>query len=168
VPDGLRTALRLASGVVLLVALVAATHRTASDPTEGAVLAIAVRTMAGTLEECRPLSDEEMAALPMHMRREQACWTRAVPYRLVLRVNGEILLDRVYRAAGIHGDRPITVDERIRLASGTHVLDLRFVSTEDRVDPPMPIFALEGPIELEEGRIRVISLEDATRRFAIH
>ena len=78
--------IRLASGGALLALVVIVTHVNVSDPAVGAILGVAVRTMAGTVQECRALSEEELAALPQHMRRKEVCETHAVPYRLEVRV----------------------------------------------------------------------------------
>lgn len=165
VPDFLLHALRLASGAALLTLLLVVTHGTASDPTEGAVLRIALRTTAGTIEDCRKLSQQEIDALPMHMRRTEVCEARALPYRLEVRIGDRQLLDRGYTASGIRGDRPLTVDEELVLPPGRHDVAIRFApapgeSDEDAKRSPAA-FTFEGPVEFTEGRIRVATL-DAT------
>jgi hypothetical protein len=168
VPDAARTVLRLAAGATMLACVCVAAHRTASDPTDGAVLALAVRTMAGTVQDCRTLSTEELAVLPRHMQRSEICEARAVPYRLELTIDGEPRLDRVYRAAGIHGDRPITVDERILLAAGRHALAIRFAPVQAEAGHDLPVFTFAETVDLETGRIRVAALEGTSGTFRIH
>ena len=40
-------------------------------------------------------------------------------------VGDQPLLDRTYTASGIHGDRPLTVDEELALSAGTHDVAIR-------------------------------------------
>ena len=164
----MKAAGRFASGGLLLAMLVVVTHVNVSDPTEGAVLGIAVRTMAGTVQDCRTLSEEELAALPQHMRRSQVCETHAVPYRLEVYVDGEPRLDRIYRAAGIHGDRPLTVEERIGVAVGSRAVRIRFAPAEsDEGESAPPTYTMEQDVRFEEGRLRIATLEGVEGRFEV-
>lgn len=151
----------------MLALLVVVTHVNVSDPTTGALLGIAVRTMAGTVQDCRALSEAEMAALPQHMRRKEICETRAAPYRLEVSIDGETRLDRVYRPAGIHGDRPITVDERIGVTVGSHAVSIRFAPVDTASTDQLPVFTFAQNVDLAEGRIRVAWLEGTTGGFEI-
>jgi hypothetical protein len=151
----------------MLALLVVVTHVNVSDPTTGALLGIAVRTMAGTVQDCRALSEAEIAALPQHMRRKEICETRAAPYRLEVSIDGETRLDRVYRPAGIHGDRPITVDERIGVTAGSHAVSIRFAPVDPASTDQLPVFTFAQDVDLAEGRIRVARLEGTTGGFEI-
>ena len=170
-PELLQTASRLAAGAALLTLLLVVTHVTASDPTEGSILRIALRTTAGTMQDCHKLTQQELDALPMHMRRPEVCETRAVPYRLEVRAGERALLDRTFTAAGIHGDRPLTVDQELAVAPGTHDVTIRFTPAlaeqhdGDKTAPPA--FAFEGPIEFTDGRIRIATLNPAGTAFEI-
>lgn len=163
-----RDAIRIATGAALVTLIAVAAHPTVSDPTEGALLRIAIRTTAGTVSDCRKLTQQELDALPMHMRRPEVCETRAVPYRLEVSVGGTPMLDRTYKAAGIHGDRPLTVDEEIGLAAGKHDVTVRFTPDPDvHAAKPPPSFAYTGAVELTDGRIRVATLNAAGTGFEI-
>lgn len=171
-PELLRTALRLASGAVLLTLLLVVTHVTASDPTEGSVLRIALRTTAGTMQDCHKLTEQELEALPMHMRRHEVCEARAVPYRLEVRVGDRVLLDRTFTAAGIHGDRPLTVDEELPMTPGSQKLAITFTPMpgEERHDGDRkapPAFVFDGAVEFTDGRIRVATLNAGGTAFEI-
>lgn len=176
------TLLRLAAAAVLLTFLLQVTHTTASDPTEGSILRIAVRTTAGTTQDCRRLSPAELEALPMHMRRPEVCETRALPYRLHVRIDGRTMLEGTYTAAGIRGDRPLTVDEEFAVPAGEHEVAVSFLpeSTEspDASEPtvapgevqapePAPSFLFEGPVNFPEGRIRVATVTPTSESFEI-
>jgi hypothetical protein len=167
VAERLKAGIRLAASGALLALIVVVTHVNVSDPATGAILGVAVRTMAGTVEDCRTLSEDELAALPLHMRRKEVCETHAVPYRLQVSIDGEMRLDRVYKAAGFHGDRPITVDERIGVAAGAHDVSIRFAPARAEEDGDLPVFTFEQSVRLEEGRIRIARLEGVTGPFEI-
>ncbi|MFN2375287.1 MAG: hypothetical protein ABR538_02040 [Candidatus Binatia bacterium] len=166
-----RNALRLAAGAALLAALLVAAHTTASDPRQGAILRVTLRTTAGTAQDCRRLSQEELEALPVHMRRPEVCETRAVPYHLDVRINDRPMLDRTYTASGIHGDRPLVVDEEIALAAGSHHVVIRFTPVIEAGAGPddgtPPSFTFDGPASLVDGRIRVATLDPTSTRFEI-
>lgn len=170
-PEILRSALRLGAGAVLLTALLVVAHTTTSDPTDGAVLRVALRTTAGTIQDCRRLTQEEFDALPVHMRRPEVCETRAVPYRLEVRIGGRPMLDLTFTASGIHGDRPLVVDEELMLAGGSHDVAIRFAPVLEAGaaanDKTPPTFAFDGPVDLVDGRIRVATLDVTSTRFEI-
>lgn len=170
-PELLRNVLRLGAGAALLTALLVVAHTTTSDPTEGAVLHVALRTTAGTIQDCRRLTQEEFDALPVHMRRPEVCETRAVPYRLEVRIGGKPMLDRTFTAAGIHGDRPLVVDEQLMLAAGSHHVAIRFAPVIEAGAAPSenapPSFAFDRPVDLIDGRIRVATLDATSTRFEI-
>ncbi len=160
--------LRVAVAAAVVTAVAVAAHPTVTDPTEGALLRIAIRTMAGTVSDCRKLTPQELEALPMHMRRPEVCETRAVPYRLEVAIAGRPVLDRTYTAAGIHGDRPLTVDEEIGLSAGPHDVAVRFAPSADaHAATAPPSFSYDGTIEFPDGRIRVATLNAAGTGFEI-
>lgn len=159
-------AVRAASGGIVLGALLLALHVEISDPTEGAVLRIALRTTAGTAQVCRRIAEEEMEKLPVHMRRTEICETHAVPYRLEVRAGDTTLLDRTYEASGLRGDRPLTVNENLGLAAGRHDVSIRFTPVvADGLAARDFLYA--GSIEFPDGRIRVASVNEATGTFEI-
>lgn len=162
-----RPAARLASGTFLLALLVALAHVRLSDPLEGAVLRVAVRTTAGTSLRCRRLDDAELAALPPHMRRAEVCETRATPYRLRVTVNDARRLDRVYRAAGLRGDRPLTIDEAFAMTPGRHRVRVRLAPTEGEGASGPPAYTFDAPVELPEGRVRLLALDGEAAAFTL-
>ena len=82
------------------------------------------RVSAPRIEECRTLTAEELAKLPVHMRRDQVCETTGIPYMLRITLNGEGVEETVIRGAGTRGDRPIYVYRELRVAAGTHRLKI--------------------------------------------
>lgn len=165
--EHLVSVVRVAAGAGLLSAVLVGTHVTASDPTEGSELRVALRTSAGTVRDCRKFTEQELAALPMHMRRPETCESRAVAYRLVLTLDGIELFTRDYTAAGIHGDRPLTVDERFPIEAGEHTVGVRFAPADSAGSSDLPVFTLDTSVEFPEGRIRVAALDGSTQALTI-
>jgi len=165
VRNGVLAAMRIGAGAGLLSAVLLGTHVTVSDPAEGSELRVALRTTAGTVRDCRKLSESEMAALPMHMRHPEVCESRAVAYRLVLALDGHELFTRDYTAAGIHGDRPLTVDERFPVTAGEHTVSVSFAPADAAAD--LPVFHLDTRADFPEGRIRVAALDGSTQSLTL-
>lgn len=165
--SSLRDVVRLLAGGVLLGLLVHAAHVRLSDPRRGAVLRLAVRTTAGTAVACRQLGPDELAALPAHMRRPEVCETRATPYRLQVTVSDHPRLDRLYRAAGIRGDRPLTIDEVLSVAPGLHRVRARLVPADGAAGAEPRTFSFDAPVEFPEGRIRILALEGDATAFTV-
>lgn len=172
-PRVLLNAVRVATGAVLMWAVLTGLHVDVSDPTEGAMLRVALRTNAGTAQVCRRVSPEELEKTAVHMRRAEICETHAVPYRLEVRAGSSVLIDQVYSAAGLHGDRPLSVNENLMLDAGRHDVSIRFAPavsedmTSDKVATLPPAFTFADTVEFPEGRIRVASLDVAKGAFEI-
>jgi len=125
----------VAGGVAALVTLgVAAWSRApyAAGETQGAALRLAWRARGARVEECRRPSAEELSRLPLHMRRDEICEGRVLPYRLVVTLDGRVVMDDVVEAAGAHADRPLFVFHELAVHPGRHELGVRF----EREAPP--------------------------------
>lgn len=61
------------------------------------------------VEQCRQLTDDELAKLPAHMRLRTQCEGHSASYRLAIAVNGESLVLDTLRGGGLRHDRPIHV-----------------------------------------------------------
>lgn len=90
------------------------------------VLRLSWRVRGERVTECRRLSSEELEALPLHMRRPEACEGRVAPYRLRVAIDGAVVEDTLIRAAGAREDRPIYVLRDFPLAPGAHAVDVAF------------------------------------------
>jgi len=83
-------------------------------------------------EDCRPVSAEEKAAMPIHMRRDEVCERRRADVRLSLTIDGEQLVDEAYPPAGLWGDGNSIALRTLLVTEGTHEVTVRLA---DGLDP---------------------------------
>lgn len=137
----------------------------------GAELRLAWRARAPLVEECRRLSDAELEALPVHMRREVVCEGRVASYRLVVTVDGVVRHEAVVRGAGARGDRPLYVFESLPVDPGAREVDVRFerIGTSNGVDGGGLPDRLElvDVVELAPGAVGLVTYDGAERRLAL-
>lgn len=100
-----------------------------------AAVRLAWRARSELVEECRPLSEEERARRPVHMRRTEVCETRPVAYLLRVAVDGRVLLADTVRSSGARADRPVHVSRELRVPPGERALDVAFLPLSDGPDP---------------------------------
>ena len=98
----------------------------ATGASDAALLRLSWRARGVRVEECRRLDDDEIAALPAHMRRETVCEGGLAPYRLRVDVDGERVVDSPVRGAGVREDRPLYVFRELELAPGRHRVQVGF------------------------------------------
>ena len=122
----LRGAAGLAIAAAFGAGLVWLSSRPLGAAPRDAAVRLALRTAGARVEVCRDRTAAELAALPVHMRQPRVCEDRRPDYLLELHADGERLLSRRVRAPGIHGDRPLTVDELITVPPGRHQLAVTF------------------------------------------
>jgi len=92
----------------------------------GAVLRFAWRARGERVRECRQLTREELERLPLHMREEEVCEGRLIPYRLVVVVDSVQVIDRLVRGAGARQDLPLYVFQDLAIQPGAHRVSVRF------------------------------------------
>jgi len=124
-------AIRRALGVVVAAVATVGTGAASrapwtATPAGEALLRLSWRAQSETTEECRPLTDQEKAELPVHMQVPEICESRAVPYLLRVTIDGSVLLADTVHGAGAREDRPVYVFREIELVPGLHSLDVEF------------------------------------------
>jgi hypothetical protein len=137
------------------------------DP-EDAVLRLSWRVRGERVEECRRLSPEEVAALPVHMRRQEVCEGRVAPYHLTVRLDDRLLEESTIRPAGARADRPVYVHREYRLPPGQHRVDLEF-RLEDAaagVAAAEP-FVFSGLLHLQAGEVVLVTLAPGADRLTV-
>lgn len=144
------------------------------EPASHAVIRLAWRTRGATVEECRRPSAEELAKLPAHMRQEEVCEGRVLPYRLTVSVDGRPTIDRTVRARGARADRPLYVFDEIPVAPGEHRLAIGFAPLPSRSGdaigdraPTPDRLDWEGAIRLSPKEIALITYDDERRMLVV-
>jgi len=118
-----------------------------------AVVRLSWRAPAPRIEECRPLTDEEKAARPVHMRRDSTCVGRGVDFRLEVDLDGRpVVRDTIAGSAEI-GDRPVAILQEIDVEPGTRRLVVRFDPLEGSSRPSR----LEETLDLAPREIAVVT-----------
>jgi hypothetical protein len=122
-----RRALGLGVAALVTLGIGAASQApwTATGPDE-ALLRLSWRAQSETREECRPLTAEEKAELPIHMQVPEVCESQAIPYLLRVSIDGSVLLADTVHGAGAREDRPVYVFREIGLIPGRHALAVEF------------------------------------------
>lgn len=146
------------------------------EPRAEAELRLTWRARASQEQECRRLTDDEQAALPAHMRRDEICEGRVASYRLEVRVDGELRHESTVRGAGARGDRPLYVLETIRLDPGLHHVEVTF----ERADRPAAASAdeprtgavpdrleLSRTVSLGAGDVALVTYDATARRLVV-
>lgn len=88
------------------------------------------------IEQCRRLSDAELAERPQHMRLRWECEGRFARYLLSVSVDGRPLTTDTIRGGGLRNDRPMHLFREFALAPGTRhlTMSLRRIDAEARPD----------------------------------
>jgi hypothetical protein len=97
-----------------------------ASPPDAALLKVAIKRVADFEEAARPLSAEELAALPRHMRPVSGASVptgRRRDTRLSVVLDGRPVLDRTYRPGGWRHDGPTLAYAELPLSPGRHRLE---------------------------------------------
>ena len=128
------------SGVAVVVGIVSSLAWLSQAPiaqpgaTDG-LLRLAWRARPQRLELCQEQSAETLAALPAHMRSATVCSGASASYRLVVTRDDVVLDDRVIKAGGLRGDRPLYVFREIAVPAVAGDFTVSFVRVEPEPEP---------------------------------
>lgn len=140
-----------------------------SMPTDGhdALVRLSWRTAPIRIESCRRLTEEELAAIPAHMRRAEECTGGYADYELSLRIGGIASLTDTIAPAGLRGDRPVYVFVDQPVPPGVHEVAVSFralVPADFDAEAAAPL-TWGGTLQLEPREIGLISLTADGRRL---
>lgn len=96
------------------------------EPGDGGLIRLSWRVAGRRVEECRTLSTEELERRPQHMRQQEVCEGRVLPYRLRVNIDGQERADELLHAPGAHEDRPIYVLDEFSVERGAHRVRISF------------------------------------------
>lgn len=132
------------------------------EPGEDAIIRFSWRA-AERVEECRPLTDEEQAQLPAHMRQSETCERRVTPFALRIGVDGQEVVHDTLSGAGARGDRPLYVYREVGVLAGKHRLAVEFGAVGS-ADPPL---RLEREIELLPREVVLVTRDSERGVFVV-
>lgn len=144
------------TGVLLgLVALGSGWPQGESAP--HAVLRLGWRLAGEVAQRCRDLAPEELARRPVHMRQPRECVSEVPTYDLRAVVDGAVVAERRVASPGLRADRPLTVEENIRLSPGHHDVTVTFVPADEASDGKRLSFT--GRLRFERRRVVLVTYD---------
>jgi hypothetical protein len=150
-----------ALALALLGALAVGTRAPyAANAPEAATIRLAWRALGEAALHCRTPSAEELAGLPVHMRRKEICERRLPTFQLEVAVDGVRVLDERVVPAGAAGDRAAVVLRELAVAQGLHRLQIEFAAFGEGTAPPK---RLDRTLTLAAGEVALV-MEDPTTR----
>lgn len=132
------------------------------EPGEDAIIRFSWRA-AERVEKCRPLTDEEQAQLPAHMRQSETCERRVTPFALRIGVDGQEVVHDTLSGAGARGDRPLYVYREVGVLAGKHRLAVEFGAVGS-ADPPL---RLVREIELLPREVVLVTRDSERGVFVV-
>jgi hypothetical protein len=129
-----------------------------------AVVTMAFSHAGERREECRKLSQEELAKLPPNMRAPMDCPRERSPVTVQLRLDGELLIEEVANAPGLYNDLGIDIYRSAKVPVGKHTLA---VQMNDNVRVEGPTYSHEQTVTLEPAQLLVIDFNSETGSFII-
>ena len=122
------------------------------------------------IEECRALSESELAARPAHMRQARECQGRSATYRLRVVVDGVPTADLVLEGGGLRKDRAIFALDEFDVRPGRRHLVVQFSRVEP-TDAPIDSTSvrrgavprellLDTTVTIPESAVALVSLVD--------
>jgi hypothetical protein len=146
----------------------------APHESDRAILRLAWSARPERMETCRPQSEEVLARLPPHMRQAMVCEGYTAEYRLQVRLDDALVIDRVVHGGGLRRDRALYVFEEVPLPPRETAVAVTF----RRIDPEpavagatssagerrAPQAAERDGDDDDDDRDRLQSVMDETRR----
>ncbi len=128
---GIAVGIGLAAAMAVIIGLLSVgPYRSALSPEPRLVVSLKHPGQVG--EDCRPISAEEKAKMPIHMQQDEICERRRADVHIQVDVDGEQVLDATYEPAGLWGDGNSIAIERLGISEGKHKVTARLA---DGLDP---------------------------------
>ncbi|MBA3889076.1 MAG: hypothetical protein H0X64_00950 [Gemmatimonadaceae bacterium] len=136
-----RIAVRRIMGIVVAL-IVTAVMTLASrlmlrvNDSDEAMVRLAWTARPERIEHCRTLGDDELAALPAHMRQQVVCEGVTARYRVDVLRNGHVLATDHLRGGGLRNDRQLYHHRELRVPSGTSTFEIRVTRSDSATAAP--------------------------------
>jgi hypothetical protein len=117
---------------------------------------------------CRPRTQAELDALPVHMRTPEVCDTQSAVWDLVVRVDS-LTADttRIFQG-GARRDRPFFVFRELHLAPGTHHVQLSFgPEKRQTADESAVPLVFDSVLSIGSGEVALVTLERERSSFVV-
>ncbi|MBW2667455.1 MAG: hydrogenase iron-sulfur subunit, partial [Deltaproteobacteria bacterium] len=151
--------------VIFALAIGAASDLVYAAPRHaGSELAVSFKHPGAENESCREVSEEELAATPVHMRKPRECKRTRPSVRLRVDVDGELTLDTSIPPSGLWKDGNSVALERIPLEAGDHHIR---VAIGETADPDEWTFEAEKSLTFTDEARRVVVF-DRVAGFSWH
>jgi ferredoxin len=128
----------------------------AAPRTEGSELVVTFKHPGQVSENCRELSEEEIARRPVHMRQEKICDRDRAPVRMRVSIDGGTVVESSFPPKGIWGDGNSVAVERIPVEPGEHRVR---VAIGDSLDAEEWSFTDEQTLTFTDSERRVVSFD---------
>jgi len=106
------------------------------------------------------LTPDELARRPAHMRKPRECVSEVLSYDLRAAVDGRVVAEKLVRSPGLRADRPLNVEEDLRIAPGDHEVSVTF--TPHAGAAAGKALSLERKLRFDRGRVVLITTENDT------
>lgn len=103
----------------------------ASPAVDRSELVVSFSHPGANTENCRTLSEAELAKIPVHMRKPVECDRARSPVRLLVQIDGAEVARKSIPPAGIWGDSNSIALERIAVEPGTHTVQVSIGESAD-------------------------------------
>ena len=128
----------------------------------GATIRLSWRAAGVPVEDCRTRTDEELAALPVHMRSPQECTRALAPFELAVALGGQPVVRDTVFPKGARGDRPVYVFRDLPAAAGRVPLSITFEALPGQEAQPGDAptrYAWDGVVEVASGHVALVTLD---------
>lgn len=102
----------------------------AFHPADAARLRLSWSARPERIEQCRTLSEEELALRPEHMRQRLECEGSFATYALAVAIDGQPVTQAVIAGGGVRKDRPIHDLRDLDVPPGVHRLQIALTRRE--------------------------------------
>lgn len=159
----IRTSIMVVVTVALAVGVAASSRIPYSLPGhDKAMLRLSWRYRGEKIQSCRKRTQQELDALPIHMRTPEECTTRLREYVLRLSIDDEEADSVLYRPSGAKGDRPIFVYYGKELSPGLHELEVEFEPVGEHHDHKRKL-EFDDDIEARRGYVTLITIQQTKK-----
>jgi len=156
----LRTGMAAGFSALLLGGLALGSGWPQGAESDHALLRLGWRLAGQVKEQCHDLTAEELARRPVHMRKPRECVSEVLSYDLRATVDGRVVAEKLVRSPGLRADRPLSVEEDLRITPGDHEVSVTF--TPHTAAAVGKTLSLERKIHFDRGRVVLITSEDDT------